>query len=41
MLIQKTAKLSELTLKSGRGLVDIVSRYTQTFYGYSNMMTAC
>lgn len=30
-LIQKTAKSSELTLESGRGLVDIVSRYTQTF----------
>ncbi|WP_018651092.1 RhuM family protein [Actinobacillus capsulatus] len=30
-LIQKTAKSSGLTLESGRGLVDIVSRYTQTF----------
>lgn len=30
-LIQKTANSSELTLESGRGLVDIVSRYTQTF----------
>ncbi|WP_439294500.1 RhuM family protein [Lonepinella sp. BR2882] len=30
-LIQKTAQSSELTLESGRGLVDIVSRYAQTF----------
>lgn len=30
-LIQKTADSSELTLESGRGLVDIVSRYTHTF----------
>ncbi|WP_118785883.1 RhuM family protein [Haemophilus haemolyticus] len=30
-LIQKTANSSELTLESGRGLVDIVSRYTHTF----------
>lgn len=30
-LIQKTAKSSELTVESDRGLVDIVSRYTQTF----------
>ncbi|MDP8079038.1 virulence protein RhuM/Fic/DOC family protein [Phocoenobacter skyensis] len=30
-LIQKTANSSELTVESGRGLVDIVSRYTQTF----------
>ncbi|MGR3808056.1 RhuM family protein [Pasteurella testudinis] len=30
-LIQKTANSAELTLDSGRGLVDIVSRYTQTF----------
>ena len=30
-LIQKTAQSSELTVHSGRGLVDIVSRYTQTF----------
>lgn len=30
-LIQKTAASSELTIQSGRGLVDIVSRYTQTF----------
>lgn len=30
-LIQKTAQSSELSLESGRGLVDIVSRYTQTF----------
>ena len=30
-LIQKTAASPELTLESGRGLVDIVSRYTQTF----------
>ncbi len=30
-LIQKTAQSSELTLASGRGLVDIVSRYAQTF----------
>ena len=30
-LIQKTAQSSELTVQSGRGLVDIVSRYTQTF----------
>ena len=30
-LIRKTAASSELTLESGRGLVDIVSRYTQTF----------
>lgn len=30
-LIQKTANSSELTLESGRGLVDIVSRYTYTF----------
>ncbi len=31
MLIQKTAASPELTIQSGRGLVDIVSRYTQTF----------
>lgn len=30
-LIQKAAKSPELTGSSGRGLVDIVSRYTQTF----------
>ncbi|STP03067.1 RhuM family protein [Haemophilus parainfluenzae] len=30
-LIQKMANSSELTLESGRGLVDIVSRYTHTF----------
>ena len=30
-LIRKTAASPELTLASGRGLVDIVSRYTQTF----------
>lgn len=30
-LIQKTARSSELTVESGRGLVDIVSRYAQTF----------
>lgn len=30
-LIQKTARSPELTVESGRGLVDIVSRYTQTF----------
>ena len=30
-LIQKTANSSELMLESGRGLVDIVSRYTHTF----------
>lgn len=30
-LIQKTAASPELTLASGRGLVDIISRYTQTF----------
>lgn len=30
-LIQKTAASPELTLESGRGLVDIVSRYTQNF----------
>ncbi|WGE84491.1 RhuM family protein [Actinobacillus equuli] len=31
VLIQKTANSSELTIESGRGLVDIVSRYTHTF----------
>lgn len=30
-LIQKTARSPELTTESGRGLVDIVSRYTQSF----------
>lgn len=30
-LIQKTAQSPELNLEAGRGLVDIVSRYTQTF----------
>ena len=30
-LIEKTAKLPELTLEAGRGLTEIVSRYTQTF----------
>jgi prophage maintenance system killer protein len=30
-LIQKTAQSPELTAESGSGLVDIVSRYTQTF----------
>lgn len=30
-LIQKTAQSPNLTLDGGRGLVDIVSRYTQTF----------
>lgn len=31
VLIQKTAQSPNLTLDGGRGLVDIVSRYTQTF----------
>lgn len=31
LLIQKTAHSPELTVESGRGLVDIVSRYAQTF----------
>lgn len=30
-LIQKTAQSTSLTLESGRGLIDVVSRYTQTF----------
>ena len=30
-LIQKTAQSPELSAEAGRGLVDIVSRYTQTF----------
>jgi len=30
-LIQKTAQSPELSFEAGRGLVDIVSRYTQTF----------
>ncbi len=30
-LIQKTASASELTLDAGRGLVDVIGRYTQTF----------
>lgn len=30
-LIEKTAKSPELTLNAGRGLTEIVSRYTQTF----------
>ncbi|MBN2646268.1 MAG: virulence RhuM family protein, partial [Thiotrichales bacterium] len=30
-LVRKAARSPELTLESGRGLVDIVSRYTQTF----------
>ncbi|BBP46417.1 cytochrome c [Thiosulfatimonas sediminis] len=30
-LVRKAARSTELTLESGRGLVDIVSRYTQTF----------
>ncbi|WP_069471275.1 virulence RhuM family protein [Candidatus Marithrix sp. Canyon 246] len=30
-LIRKTAQSSEINAKSGRGLVEIVSRYTQTF----------
>ncbi len=30
-LIQKTAKSPELTTQAGQGLVDIVSRYTQSF----------
>jgi hypothetical protein len=30
-LIQKAAKSPELTTEAGSGLVDIVSRYTQTF----------
>lgn len=30
-LIQKTAQSPNLTLDGGRGLVDIISRYTQTF----------
>lgn len=30
-LIEKTAKSPELTLEAGRGLTEIVSRYTQTF----------
>lgn len=30
-LIEKTAKSPELTLDAGRGLTEIVSRYTQTF----------
>lgn len=31
LLIQRTAKRPELSSEAGRGLVDIVSRYTQTF----------
>lgn len=31
LLVQRTAKSPELTGEAGRGLVDIVSRYTQTF----------
>lgn len=31
MLIEKTALSPELTAESGSGLVEIVSRYTQTF----------
>jgi len=30
-LVSKAAKSSELTLDSGRGLVDVIARYTQTF----------
>lgn len=30
-LIQKTANSAQLTIESGQGLVDIVSRYTHTF----------
>jgi len=30
-LVQKTAQASELTSEMGRGLIEIVSRYTQTF----------
>ena len=30
-LIQKTAQSPDLTLDGGRGLIDIISRYTQTF----------
>lgn len=30
-LIQKTAQSTALTVQTGRGLIDIVSRYTQTF----------
>lgn len=30
-LIQKTARTSNLTLEAGRGLVDVIGRYTQTF----------
>jgi prophage maintenance system killer protein len=30
-LIKKTASTSELTLDAGRGLVDVIGRYTQTF----------
>lgn len=30
-LIEKTAKSPELTIESGRGLTEIISRYTQTF----------
>jgi prophage maintenance system killer protein len=30
-LIQKTASASELTLDAGRGLLDVIGRYTQTF----------
>jgi hypothetical protein len=30
-LIEKTAKSPELTVEAGRGLTEIVSRYTQTF----------
>jgi hypothetical protein len=40
-LIEKTAKSPELTLDAGRGLAEIVSRYTRTFYGYNAMMKAC
>lgn len=40
-LFHKAAQYPELTGPTGRELVDIVSRYTQTFFGCNAMMKAC
>ncbi|WP_228138823.1 RhuM family protein [Psychrobacter sp. P2G3] len=40
-LIEKTAKSPDLNTDEGRGLIEIISRYTRHFYGYNAMMKGC
>ncbi len=37
-LIRKAAQSPELTAEAGSGLVEIVSRYTQTFVGFQKYL---